>query len=33
MDEENVGDKVGLGSKSKIMEARLDFILKVVESH
>ena len=33
MDEENVGDEVGLGSKSQIMEARLDFIFRAVESY
>lgn len=33
MREIDVGDEVHLGSKSQIMEARLDFILKAVESH
>lgn len=30
--EREVGDEVGLGSKSQITEARLDFILKAVGS-
>lgn len=33
MNERDVGDEVRLGSKTQIMEARLDFILKAVKSH